>query len=73
MAEIYNWLFLGEQSPGTDLASLLPSLHLPCAALGQHHSEKENYVSSNNLKKEKHLKNSFPSRVSFKVLVGNEV
>lgn len=74
MAERFNCFVLGVQrSPATDLAPLLPSLCLPCTPLSQRHSDKENYLSSNSLKKEKHLINSFPSRVSFKALAGNEV
>jgi len=61
VAKGYKWLVLGVQrTAGTDMAFLFPSLRPPCTALSQHRSHKENYLSSNNLKKEKHLKNSFP-------------
>lgn len=55
------------------MASLIPSLRLHCAAPGQPQSDKANYLSSYNLKKEKHLKCSFSSWFSLKVLIGNEM
>lgn len=55
------------------MASLIPSLCLHCAALGQPQSDKANYLSSHNLKKEKPLKHSFSSWFSLKVLIGNEM